>query len=160
MSSDRSPASTASASEILRPARHSIRNSNRALGFRAARMRASTSWASRYPGAARRFSRRRRAAAWNAGPLGGGSARRLWPAGLPKWDFPLKKWTGQFLRVIVPIWGEVYKFKGWAQLWGCRQNGTFCPILSHSTEKSDRLASPSVNASFNGASPFQAGKRP
>ena len=30
--------------------------------------------------------------------------------------------------------------------------------MSHSTEKSDRLASPSVNASFNGASPFQAGK--
>ena len=43
-------ASTASASEILSPARHSIRNSSRALGFGAARMSASISWASRYSG--------------------------------------------------------------------------------------------------------------
>ena len=48
--SDRSRTSRASASEILRPARHSIRNSSLALGFGAVRIRASTWWASRYSG--------------------------------------------------------------------------------------------------------------
>ena len=41
-SRDRSRVSTAIASEILRPDRHSIRNSSRALGFEAAPMSAST----------------------------------------------------------------------------------------------------------------------
>ena len=49
-SRDRSRASRASASEILRPARHSMRNRSLALGFGAARTRASTWWASRYSG--------------------------------------------------------------------------------------------------------------
>ena len=43
VSSDRSLGSTASASEFLSPARHSIRNSSRALVFGAALIRASTS---------------------------------------------------------------------------------------------------------------------
>ena len=38
---------------------------------------------------------------------------------------------GHFLRAIVPIWGEVYRFKGRAQLRGPRRNGTFVPSLSH-----------------------------
>ena len=38
---------------------------------------------------------------------------------------------GHFLRAIVPNGGEVYKFKEWAQLWGCRPDGTFVPMLSH-----------------------------
>ena len=89
LSSDRSRASTASASEILSPARHSIRNSNRALGFGAARIVLRPRGPPGTPGAAQRFSRRRRAVAWDTGPLGGGSARRLWSVGLPRLDFPL-----------------------------------------------------------------------
>ena len=49
-SKERSRASSARASETLRPARHSIRNSSLALGFGAARISASTWWGSRYSG--------------------------------------------------------------------------------------------------------------
>ena len=49
-SSDRSRDSSAGASEILRPARHSMRTRSLAQGLGAARIRASTWWASRYSG--------------------------------------------------------------------------------------------------------------
>ena len=42
--------------------------------------------------------------AWDAGPWGGGSARRLWSVGLPRLDFPLACVLGHFLRAIVPNW--------------------------------------------------------
>ena len=45
------------------------------------------------------------------------------------------KMDGHFLREVVPIWGEVYKFKEWTQLWGRERNGTFVPILMHASQR-------------------------
>ena len=147
MSRDRSRVSIASASEIRRPARHSVRNSSRVRGIRSYS----------YEGVNLVGLEVLRellscllivdvtTVAWDAGPWGGDSARRLWSAGLPRLDFPLACVRDTFSEQLSQFGGEVYKFKGWAQLRGPQKDGTFVPILLHLVQRPFSLHLPAID---------------
>ena len=130
VSSDRSRVSTASASEILRPARHSMRNSSRALGLGAARMSASTSWASRYSGSCPPVFLVD-VATW-IGMLAPGAAVAIDGCGLAgcQSGTSLSHVCGTFSPSDCLNLGRGLQVLGAGQLGGGRPNGTFGLILS------------------------------
>ena len=134
VSSDRSRVSTASASEILSPARHSIRSSSRAPGFGAERMRASTSWASRYSGSCS-ADFLLVVLVCGFGMLAPGATVALDGCGLlgcQSWTSGPKNRDGTLSPRDCPESGaRLYRFKERVQLRGTRPDGTVCPILLH-----------------------------